>query len=134
VFLADVERCGEEDARSCTAIEKATGPAHTAFLLEQLPRARSEAARRAMLKALNALAVQDSAQAALPVLQVFLTAREEATARLCEQILTAAGKHLLPVELAAVAQAIGTAAANPERRARAARASELFPAAAAAPR
>ncbi|HLQ39264.1 MAG TPA: hypothetical protein VK348_15755, partial [Planctomycetota bacterium] len=130
-WLARVEARGRDDGEAAEALARATKKDQLEFLVAQLPRVTSDAARLSLLRALQH---GDPTRGAGAVAQAYLAASDPTVLRLCEGLLTASVPHLLPAEQMAIVHQLDTAAQQPERRERAQRAAALLQAATAAPR
>lgn len=130
-FLRHVEARGSDDGEACEALARATTPEQQPFLLEQLPLVRCDAARQALLRALEGRPGPGIAKA---VLAALLAAHEPVTVTQCERLLQATMPQLLASEKRALAAQLQAAQQHPELRARATHALAMFDAPAPTPR
>lgn len=131
VHLQHIEARGADDGEACEALARATAREQLPFLLEQLPLARCEAARQAMLRALEVRPVAEAHAMAPAVLAALLQCKEQVTAAQCERLLQAVVGHLSAAEGQALAAQLQRGEQHPESRARASRVRAFLPVAAA---
>ncbi|GAB4140114.1 MAG: hypothetical protein Fur0037_06520 [Planctomycetota bacterium] len=130
-FLSHVEERGTDDGEACEALARATRGDQVPFLIEQLPRAHSVAARQALLRALQG---HPGPRIAQPLVEALLFEKDPVTLAQAERLLQASFQGLLASEVADLESRLKDAEANPETRAFASRTRAMLTAPAAAPK
>lgn len=128
--LQRVERRGRDDFEACETIARATDPHLFAFHDDLLPRARCDAAREMILRALQAF---DDPRCAESVATAYLQTRDPSVGRMCEGLVDRAAKKDPERTRDALAVLIESAREHSERRERSVRLLEILTAHAAAP-
>ena len=128
--LQRVERRGRDDGEACEMLARATDPHWFPFHNDLLPRAKCDAARESLLRALQAL---DDPRCAESVAMAYLQTRDPAIARMCEGLVHSAAKKDPERTRDALAPLLEEARDHSERRERSVRLLEILTAHAAAP-
>ncbi len=128
--LQRVERRGRDDGEACEMIARATDPHLFAFHNDLLPRAKCDAAREAMLRALQTL---DDPRCAESVAKTYLQTRDPSVGRMCEGLIDRSARQDPDRTRDSLGGLIEAAREHSERRERSGRLLEILTAHAAAP-
>lgn len=115
-WLARIERRGRDDAEACQQLARATDPIYFEFHRDMLPRARSDAARSSMLRALQYL---DDPRCAEAATRTFLVTRDREIAAMAEGLLDNAARRNPQRTQESIEAVLREAQQHPETRARA---------------
>jgi hypothetical protein len=123
VWLQRAEHSGTDDGEACEALARASEPEFLEFHLAMLPGARTEAARRSMLRALQVL---DDPRSALPVARALFSTADASVTRMALDLLGSAARREPEQTRTVLADVLAAARTHPETRARADQVLELL--------